>query len=100
LLEDLSAWGVKPSGESPAPTREKEKAKKDRAEKEKSAAVLAAAPIKRYKLGADSFSLADQVDGFLHVVMSLVDVVQGALLETLSEAVVFFAGDVVVRLVE
>jgi hypothetical protein len=49
---------------------------------------------------ADELCLADYFDGFLHVVMSLVDVVQGALLEALSEAVVFFAGDVVVRLVE
>jgi len=34
------------------------------------------------------------------MVMSLIDVFQGALLETLSEAIVLFVGDVVVRLVE
>ena len=44
--------------------------------------------------------LVDYVDGFFDVVMSPVDVVQGALLQTLSKAVVFVFGNVMVRLVE
>ena len=40
--------------------------------------------------------LADDFDGFLDVVMCFVDVLQGVLLQSLGEAVVFFLGDVVV----
>jgi hypothetical protein len=39
------------------------------------------------------------LDGFLDMMMSLVDVLHGTLLEALSEAVIFFAGDVVVGFV-
>jgi hypothetical protein len=39
---------------------------------------------------------ANDCDGFFDVAMGLVDVLQSALLQTLGEAIIFFAGDVVV----
>jgi hypothetical protein len=44
--------------------------------------------------------LADDLDGFFDVAMSLVDVLEGASLQTLGEPIVFFLGNIVVRLVQ
>jgi hypothetical protein len=48
----------------------------------------------------DKVWLADDFDGFLDVAMRLVDVFQGALLQTPGGGVIFFAGDVIVRSVQ
>jgi hypothetical protein len=49
-FEGVTVLVVKPGGASPAPTREKEKAKKDRAEKEKAPRCWPRRLMKRYKL--------------------------------------------------
>jgi len=47
-----------------------------------------------------SARLLDDVDGFLDVVMSSVDVQDGALLKTLGEPVVLFLANVAMRLID
>jgi hypothetical protein len=42
----------------------------------------------------------ENLDGFLGVVVSTVDVAKSALLEPLGETIVFFTGDIVVSFVE
>ena len=44
--------------------------------------------------------LPDQADGLFYVVMGLIDVDEGALLQALREAVVFFLRDILMRLIE
>jgi hypothetical protein len=50
--------------------------------------------------GAEKLRLANDFDGFFDVAVGLVDVLEGALLETLREGVVFFPRDIVVCFVE
>ena len=56
------------------------------------------APVVRGQ--AEKLWLAKNLDGFLDVAVGLVDVLEGALLETLCGGVVFFLRDVVVSFVE
>jgi hypothetical protein len=63
----------------------------------KSTAAFAAVLL---SLGVEKLGLANDLDGFLDVAVSLVDVLEGALLKTLGESVVFFLRDIVVSFVE
>src|ERR1700687_4954382 len=48
----------------------------------------------------EKLRLANDLDGFLDVVVGLVDMLEGALLQPLGEGVVFFLGDIIVGFVE
>jgi hypothetical protein len=65
--------------------------------KKSTAAVAAALQLSG---GRQKTWLAKNLNGFLDVAVGLVDVFEGALLETLCEAVVFFLRDVAVSFVE